>query len=65
MRARFGNHIELCTRVRHTEGSKLLLISTSNGVYVVDCADVVVAENLLNKALIDGYIDVSCFDYSN
>lgn len=66
MRVKFGNHIDLCKRITHSDGSKLLLITTiNNSLYTVNCEYVSVARNLHNKALIDGYIDVSDYDYSN
>ena len=66
MRVKFGNHIDLCKRISHSEGSSLLLITTIyDSLYIVDCKDESVARNLHNKALIDGYIDVSDYYYSN
>ena len=66
MRVKFGNHIDLCKRVTHSEGSSLLLISTvHNSLYTVECEDEEIAEGLYWKMLVDGYIDVSNFEYSN
>lgn len=66
MRVKFGNHIDLCKRITHSDGSKLLLITTiNNSLYTVDCKYESVARNWFNKALVDGYIDVSDYDYSN
>jgi hypothetical protein len=66
MRVKFGNHIDLCKRVTHSEGSNILLITTVyNSLYTVDCTDEAIATELHNKVLVDGYIDVSNFYYSN
>lgn len=66
MRVKFGNHIDLCKRVTHSEGSSLLLITTTyNSLYTVECVNESIATALHDKVLIDGYIDVSNFEYSN
>ena len=66
MRVKFGNHIDLCKRMRHSEGSRFLLITTIyNDLYAVDCTSETMATELHNKVLVDGYIDVSNFHYSN
>jgi hypothetical protein len=66
MRVKFGNHIDLCKRVTHPVGSNLLLITTVyNSIYTVDCISDTMATELHNKVLVDGYIDVSDFYYSN
>ena len=65
MRVRFGKSIYLCTKVTHSEGSKLLLITNSNGVYTIDMLTSEKAEEAFNSLLIDGYYDVSDYDYSN
>lgn len=66
MRVKFGNHIDLCKRVRRSEGSHILLITTEyNELYTVDCFSYEMATELYNKVFIDGYIDVSDFYYSN
>lgn len=66
MRVRFGNHIDLCNRVTHTDGSKFLLITTVyNATYIVDCVSNEIATELYNKVLVNGYIDVSEFSYNN
>ncbi len=65
MRVKFGNHIDSCKRVTHSEGSDILLITTSNSLYVVDCITEVYAAELFNQVLTDGYIDVSHLNYSN
>ena len=66
MRVRFGNHIDLCQRVTHSEGSRLLLITTVyDSLYTVDCINNETATGLYNKVLVDGYIDVSELRYSN
>ena len=65
MRVKFGNHIDLCNRVTHSEGSNILLITTKNSVYVVDCGTEARARELFYKVLSNGYIDVSNLSYSN
>lgn len=65
MRVKFGNHIDLCDRVTHSEGSKILLITNRNSVYTVNIGNVEKAEELFNQALVDGYLDVSDYEYSN
>lgn len=65
MRVKFGNHIDWCKRVTHPEGSNLLLITNANSVYTVDCVTERYAEDLFNRVLTNGYIDVSYLNYSN
>lgn len=65
MRVKFGNHVDLCDRVTHSEGSKILLITNRNSVYIVNIENVEKAEDLFNQALVDGYLDVSDYEYSN
>lgn len=65
MRVKFGNHVDLCDRVTHSEDSSLLLITNRNCVYTVNVVDVSKAEDLFNQALVDGYLDVSDYEYSN
>ena len=66
MRVKFDDHIDLCTRISHPKESNLLIISTiRNSIYTVDCVDGLYAKELYNRALIQGYIDVSHLDYSN
>ncbi len=65
MRVKFGKRIYFCTVITHTEGSKLLLFTTPNGVYTVDALNCNQAENIYNKILIDGYCDLSGYEYSN
>lgn len=66
MRVKFGNHIDLCKRVTHSEGSHLLLVTTIyNDLYTIDCFSYEMATELHDKVLVDGYIDVSNFYYSN
>lgn len=64
MRVNFGNHIDLCKRIRLTDDG-LLLITTYNSVYTVDCGSYVKASAVYNQAFINGCIDVSRFEYSN
>lgn len=63
MRVKFGNHIDLCLRIRISDN--LLLITTTNSVYTVDCGSYVKASAMYCNALLNGYIDVSEFEYSN
>lgn len=65
MRVKFNNSIYLCTKVSLTINSKILLFTTSNGVYVVDMKTAENAEIYYEEVLIKGYCDVSDFEYSN
>lgn len=65
MRVQFGCRIYLCTLATHTKGSKLLLLTTPNGVYTVDMVTCEQAEKAYNELLINGYYDVSRYEYSN
>lgn len=65
MRVKFNNRIYLCTKVTHTANSKLLLFTTSNGVYTVDMETVENAETYYENILIKGYLDVSDFEYNS
>lgn len=65
MRVNFKTHICFCHKVSHSEGSKILLFTTNNDIYVVD---MITCENALvayNKLLTDGYYDVSEYEYNN
>jgi len=65
MRVKFGNHVDLCNRITHSVNSELLLITNKNCVYTVLIGNVEKAEELLNQALVNGYLDVSNYEYSN
>ena len=66
MRVKFGECIYLCRKIEYTAGHGLLFITTIyNHVYTVDCFKDYVAATLYNKALVNGYIDVSIFAYSH
>lgn len=65
MRVKFGNHIDLCRRITLSEGSSILIITTMNGVYTVDCGANDVAVALYAQMLVYGYIDVSGYKWSN
>jgi hypothetical protein len=65
MRIKFNNKIYLCTKITHTPNSKLLLFTTSNGVYTVDMKTIENAQIYYEDVLIKGYCDVSKFEYSN
>lgn len=65
MRVKLGVRIYFCTVATHTEGSKLILLTTSNGVYTVVMDSVNEAYECHEKLLKDGYYDFSGFEYSN
>lgn len=65
MRVKFDNHIDLCKRISHPEDSNLLIITTMKDVYTVNCVDGLYAKELFDRALVQGYIDVSYLEYSN
>ena len=63
MRVKFGNYIDECSRITHSMGSETLLITNRSSVYTVDTHSVEKAEEIFKQALIDGYIDISMYDY--
>lgn len=65
MRIKFGNKIFLCTKVSHPQGGDLLIITTPNSIYTVKTSSCKEAEFILNNLLINGYYDVSEYEYSN
>lgn len=65
MRVKFGNHIDFCRRITHSEGSGILIITTMNDVYTVDCITNGIATTLYAQMLVHGYIDVSGYKWSN
>ncbi len=64
MRVQFGERIYFCTFTTKTSG-KLLLITTSNGVYTVDCETEDNAGYCHRKLLSNGWCDFSDYQYSN
>lgn len=64
MRIKFNDSIFLCTTVSHPKESRLLIITTPNGVYTVDMINCEQAEFVYNILLINGYFDVSGYEYS-
>jgi hypothetical protein len=65
MRIRFNDKIYFCNAVSYPKGSKLLIITTPNGLYTVDMVTKEKAESAYNDLLINGYYDVSEYEYSN
>lgn len=66
IRIQFGHHIDLCKRVSYSGVGTLLIITTIyNSVYTVDCKNKSTALKLYEELLINGYLDVSEFEYSN
>lgn len=65
MRVKFGKRIRTCTVATHSGESSLLLLTTSNGVYIVDMITCEQAEQAHNSLLVNGYYDVSEYEYSN
>jgi len=65
MRVKFGNSIYLCTKVSHTPNSKILLFTTSNGVYSVDMKNSINSLSYYYEILTEGYCDLSEYEYSN
>lgn len=65
MRVKFGNHIDLCKRVSYSGGTILVITTAYNSVYAVDCGNKSIASKMYEQALVDGYLDVSEFEYSN
>lgn len=65
MRIKFGDKIYLCTKIANPEGGNLLIATTSNGVYTIDMVTDEQAQLAFNNLLVNGYYDVSKFEYSN
>lgn len=65
MRVKFGDKIYSCIKVANPEEGNLLIIITSNGVYTVDMVTDEQAKIAFNSLLVNGYYDVSKFQYSN
>ncbi|MPW26239.1 hypothetical protein GC105_10610 [Alkalibaculum sp. M08DMB] len=65
MRVKFGSSIYLCTSVSHIKESKLLLCTTSNGVYTVEMLTCEQADKAYGDLLINGYCDASGCKYCN
>lgn len=64
MRVQFGERIYFCTLATKTSG-KLLLITTSNGVYTVDCKTEDNASYCYWQLLKKGWYNFSDYEYSN
>ncbi len=64
MRVKFGKRIYFCTLATKSDGA-LLLITTSNGVYTVDCETEDNANNRHKQLLKIGWCDFSDYQYSN
>ncbi len=64
MRVKFGRRIYSCNLATKTGGS-LLLISTGNGVYTVDCETEDNADCCHEQLLTEGWCDFSDYEYSN
>ena len=65
MRVKLGKRIQFCTLATHSENSKIILLTTSNGVYTVLMDDEKIAEYAHMSLLVDGYYDFSDCEYSN
>lgn len=65
MRVKFGNHIDLCKRVSYSGGTILVITTTYNSIYSVECGNKSIASKMYEQALVDGCLDVSEFEYSN
>lgn len=65
MRVKFDKRIYFCTVATHPQESKLLIFTTPNGIYTVDMVTSQQAEITHNNLLVNGYCDVSEFEYSN
>ncbi len=64
MRVKFGKRIYFCTLATKTSGNRLL-ITTSNGVYTVDCKTEDNAVDCHRQLLQNGWCDFSYYQYSN
>jgi hypothetical protein len=66
MRVKLGKRIYLCTVATYSgNGSTILVLTTSNGVYSVAMGNSKNAKNAHIELLENGYYDFSEFDYSN
>ncbi len=63
MRVRFGDHIDLCQRVTYNNSFFIFVTNVYGKVYTVDCKNEITASKLYEEVLINGYLDVSEFDY--
>lgn len=63
MRVKLGKRIYFCTLATKSEFT--ILLTTSNGVYVVDCKTSEIAEFCHNQLLKNGWYDFSDYDYEN
>jgi hypothetical protein len=65
MRIKLGKGIHTCTKATHPDNSKLLILTTSNDIYTVDCNSQRVAEEIMNMLRVDGHYDFSAYKYIN
>lgn len=65
MRVKLGDRIYFCIVATHPHNSKLMLLTTSNGVYTVNMGSILEAYDCHDKLLTNGWYDFTGFDYSN
>lgn len=65
MRVKLGDRIYFCTLATHNQYSKIILLTTSNGVYTVLMNSEEEARYSHMSLLVDGYYDFSECEYSN
>ena len=65
MRVKLGNRIYICTLATHTPESKIILLTTRNGLYTVDMRTIKRANECHEQLLSLGYYDFSDCEYSN
>jgi Cys-tRNA synthase (O-phospho-L-seryl-tRNA:Cys-tRNA synthase) len=65
MRIKFGNRIYLCTLATHSENSRIILLTTNNGLYTVLMDSEQIAKDAHISLLVNGYYDFSKCEYSN
>ena len=65
MRVKLGHRIRFCTVATHRDDSKLILLTTDNGVYTVEMKSWSEAGQCFEMLLTNGYYDFSECDYSN
>ena len=65
MRVKLGKRIHFCTLATLPDDSKLILLTTNNGIYTVNMNSFKEARDAHRLMLVNGYYDFSEYEYSN
>ena len=65
MRVKLGKTIRRCKFITIFENINMLHVSTDNGLYAVRVPEVVDINKLHHQILVQGYADLSDYEYSN